>query len=192
MAMTTTPSLLRCYVDGQFIDSGTYFDNINPVNGATISQIAEANDEIINLAVKSARQAQTSEWGNMTVNQRCSLLYKVADRMAERENEFIEAEIADTGKSLFQVKNIDIPRGKQNFSTFADLAKQDGGETFFTELASGEKALNYSVKKPLGVVAVISTWNLPLLLATWKVAPAMECGNYVILKTSEETSSSAT
>jgi aminomuconate-semialdehyde/2-hydroxymuconate-6-semialdehyde dehydrogenase len=111
--------------------------------------------------------------------------------MAEREEEFIAAEIADTGKSLFQVKTIDIPRGTANFRFFADLAKFNSGETFITETPTGDKALNYSINKPLGVVGVISPWNLPLLLATWKIAPAMACGNSVILKPSEETSSTA-
>ncbi|MCO4799682.1 MAG: aldehyde dehydrogenase family protein, partial [Colwelliaceae bacterium] len=90
-----------------------------------------------------------------------------------------------------QVQTIDIPRGTANFRAFADMARVHTGETFMTETPSGEKALNYSVNKPLGVVAVISPWNLPLLLATWKVAPALACGNCVILKPSEETSSTA-
>ncbi|OUS28819.1 2-hydroxymuconic semialdehyde dehydrogenase [Thalassotalea sp. 42_200_T64] len=182
---------LTCYVNGQFIDSGVYFDNINPVNGSVINQIAEANGEIIGAAVASARHAQQHEWGEMSVNQRCALLHKVADRMSEREQEFIDAEILDTGKSLFQVETIDIPRGTANFRTFADMVKFQQSETFITELPNGDKALNYSVNKPLGVVAVISPWNLPLLLATWKIAPALACGNSVILKPSEETSSTA-
>lgn len=187
----SVPSMLMSYVDGEFVDSNTHFDNINPVNGKVISKISEANDEIINRAVEAAHFAQKNEWGSLTVNQRCDLLHKVADKMAEREAEFIAAEIADTGKSLFQVQTIDIPRGTANFRTFADMVRFNTGETFITETANGEKALNYSVNKPLGVVAVISPWNLPLLLATWKIAPAMACGNSVILKPSEETSSTA-
>lgn len=183
--------ILNSYVNGKFIDSGSYFDNINPVDGSLIANISEANVDIIDTAVASARYAQDHEWGQMSVNDRCALLHKIADRMAERESEFIAAEIADTGKSLFQVQTIDIPRGTENFRTFADMVKFDSGETFITEMANGEKALNYSVNKPLGVVAVISPWNLPLLLATWKIAPAMACGNSVILKPSEETSSTA-
>ncbi|WP_068545830.1 2-hydroxymuconic semialdehyde dehydrogenase [Thalassotalea crassostreae] len=183
--------ILKSYVNGKFIDSRHYFNNINPVNGEVISKIAEADKDIIDAAVASAKHAQENAWGQMPVNDRCALLHKVADRMAEREQEFIDAEIADTGKSLFQVQTIDIPRGTANFRTFADMVKFDSGETFITELANGEKAINYSVNKPLGVVAVISPWNLPLLLATWKIAPAMACGNSVILKPSEETSSTA-
>jgi len=182
---------LHSFIDGQFVPSDVYFDNINPVNGEVIAHIAEADQQQIDIAVASARQALKGEWGQLTVNQRCDLLHKVADRMAERQQEFIDAEIADTGKSLFQVQTIDIPRGTANFRTFADMARFHSGETFITETPNGEKALNYSVNKPLGVVAVISPWNLPLLLATWKVAPALACGNCVILKPSEETSSTA-
>ncbi|GHE89901.1 2-hydroxymuconic semialdehyde dehydrogenase [Thalassotalea profundi] len=183
---------LPCYVDGVFIDSQHYVNNINPVNGQVISQLCEATPELIDQAVKGAKAALKGPWSKMSVTQRCDLLHKVADRMIERQDEFIEAEIADTGKSLFQIENIDIPRGAANFKTFADMAKFHSGETFITETANGEKALNYTVNKPLGVVAVISPWNLPLLLATWKVAPALACGNCVILKPSEETSSTAT
>ncbi|MEW6989894.1 2-hydroxymuconic semialdehyde dehydrogenase [Colwelliaceae bacterium 6441] len=191
--MSVPPTLpqLHCYIDGQFVPSEHYFNNINPVNGEVIAHIAEANDEQIDRAVKSAQQALKGPWGKLTVNQRCDLLHKIADRMAQRQQAFIDAEIADTGKSLHQVQTIDIPRGTANFRAFADMARNHSGETFITETPTGDKALNYSVNKPLGVVAVISPWNLPLLLATWKVAPALACGNCVILKPSEETSSTA-
>lgn len=182
---------LNCYINGQFIDSPMYFDNVNPVNGETFGQVAEANQSQVDLAVHSARQAQKGEWQRMTVEQRCALLHQVADKIIARQDEFIEAEIADTGKSLQQVQSIDIPRGSANFRAFADMVKNHSGETFITEMPNGVKALNYSVNKPLGVIAVISPWNLPLLLATWKVAPALACGNSVILKPSEETSSTA-
>ena len=179
---------LRNYVNGEFVESDVLFDNINPVNGEVISKLFEADTKIIDAAVTAARH---SSWSKLTTNERCAILHKVADRMAEREQEFINAEMADTGKSLFQVKTIDIPRGTMNFRTFADMVKFHTGETFMTDTPTGGKALNYSVNKPLGVVAIISPWNLPLLLATWKIAPAMACGNSVILKPSEETSSTA-
>lgn len=191
MSAPSQHPLLHCFIDGQFVPSDCYFDNINPVNGQKIANIAEADNRQIDLAVQSAKQALKGPWGKFTVNQRCDLLHKIADRIAERQQEFIDAEIADTGKSLHQVQTIDIPRGAANFRAFADMARTHTGETFITETPTGEKALNYSVNKPLGVVAVISPWNLPLLLATWKVAPALACGNCVILKPSEETSSTA-
>ncbi len=187
----TENSRLDCYLNGQFVQSEHYFDNISPVNGQVIGKIAEADAKQIDLAVQSARKALQGEWGKLSVNQRCDLLHRVADKMAEQQQAFIDAEIADTGKSLFQVQTIDIPRGTVNFRAFADMTRMHSGETFITETPTGEQALNYSINKPLGVVAVISPWNLPLLLATWKVAPALACGNCVILKPSEETSSTA-
>jgi len=187
----STTAILKSYVAGEFVDSKEYFNNINPVDGEIISQISEANDQIIDNAVTSARAALSGSWGQMSVNQRAALLHRVAERMSEREDEFIAAEIADTGKSLFQVETIDIPRGTANSRFFADIVKFQAGESFITETADGHKALNYSINKPLGVVAIISPWNLPLLLSTWKIAPALACGNCVILKPSEETSSTA-
>lgn len=182
------PTKLTSYINGKFVDSESYFDNINPVDNSVISTISEANHQMIDDAVAAAK---ASEWSKLTVNQRSVLLNKVADVMKEREQEFIDAEIADTGKSLFQVKTIDIPRGTANFRFFADLVKYPASESFITETPQGNKALNYSLNKPLGVVAIISPWNLPLLLATWKIAPAMACGNSVVFKPSEETSSTA-
>jgi len=100
------PNRLTSYINGKFVDSKSYFDNINPVNGTVISEISEANHQMVDEAVTAAKE---SEWAKLTVNERCRLLNKVADLMQEREQEFIDAEIADTGKSLFQVKTIDIP-----------------------------------------------------------------------------------
>jgi len=182
------PTMLMSYINGKFVESEDYFNNINPVDGSLISKVSEANHPMIDQAVAAAKH---STWSQLTVNERCALLNKVADVMQEREQAFIDAEMADTGKSLFQVKTIDIPRGTANFRFFADLVKYQSNESFITETAQGGKALNYSINKPLGVVAIISPWNLPLLLATWKIAPAMACGNSVIFKPSEETSSTA-
>jgi len=184
----TVPTILRSYINGKFVDSESDFDNINPVDGSVISKVHEASTQMIDDAVEAAKN---SEWAQLTVNERCVLLHQVADLMQAREQAFIDAEIADTGKSLFQVKSIDIPRGTANFRFFADLVKYPSNESFITETVQNTKALNYSVNKPLGVVAIISPWNLPLLLATWKIAPAMACGNSVIFKPSEETSSTA-
>jgi aminomuconate-semialdehyde/2-hydroxymuconate-6-semialdehyde dehydrogenase len=184
----TVPTILTSYINGNFVDSKNYFNNINPVNGSIISKVSEADHSMIDEAVKAAKN---STWSQLTVNERSALLNKVADVMQEREQAFIDAEIADTGKSLFQVKTIDIPRGTANFRFFADLVNYQPNESFITDTPQGGKALNYTVNKPLGVVAIISPWNLPLLLATWKIAPAMACGNSIIFKPSEETSSTA-
>ncbi len=99
----------------------------------------------------------------------------------------MEAEILDTGKPKSLAAHIDIPRGAANFKVFADTIKNAGTDTFMLDTPDGEGAVNYGVRRPKGVVAVISPWNLPLLLMTWKVGPALACGNTVVVKPSEET-----
>ncbi len=184
--------VLPNYVNGRFVTTSKTYDNIDPVTGKTICQVSEADAETVDQAVKAARAAFEGPWGEMGARERCALLHKVADGIEARFDDFVEAEIRDTGKSLSQARNIDIPRGAANFRTFADMAKLRGGDCFETETPDGQGALNYSIAKPHGVVAVIAPWNLPLLLLTWKVAPALAVGNTVVAKPSEETPSTAT
>ena len=188
----TTDKCLKAYINGEFVESDKYFDNINPVDGSLVCRVVESDQAHIDSAVAAARNALQGEWAAMNVARRSAILHKVADRMKEREDEFVRAEIADTGKSLHQVQTIDIPRGTANFRFFADLIKSQTGESLTTVTPTGEVAINYTVNKPLGVVAVISPWNLPLLLSTWKIAPALACGNTVIVKPSEEAPSTVT
>ncbi|GGO65505.1 2-hydroxymuconic semialdehyde dehydrogenase [Bowmanella pacifica] len=187
-----TLSILHHYIDGKFVDSTKRFDNINPVNGVPICQVAEADKKQVNQAVMAAKEALRGPWGSMSVQQRAALLHKVADGIEARFDEFVAAEMRDTGKSLQQASSIDIPRGAANFRVFADMVKTAGSECFHTDTPDGKGALNYSLPKPLGVVAVIAPWNLPLLLLTWKLAPALAAGNCIVAKPSEETPSSAT
>ena len=104
----------------------------------------------------------------------------------------MQAEVADTGKPVSLASRLDVPRAAANFRVFADLVRMSGLESFQTETPDGTNALNYAVRKPLGVMGVITPWNLPLLLLTWKVAPALACGNAVVVKPSEETPATAT
>jgi aminomuconate-semialdehyde/2-hydroxymuconate-6-semialdehyde dehydrogenase len=119
------------------------------------------------------------------------MLNTIADGIEARFDQFVAAEIADTGKPLTQARTLDIPRGTANFRFFANLVSTSGTECFEMGTPDGAGALNYSVQKPLGVVGVISPWNLPFLLLTWKLAPAMAAGNTVIAKPSEETPATA-
>jgi len=183
--------ILKNYIGGEFLSSDLLFDNINPVDGTIINQVAEADQNLVDKAVVAARKALKS-WANMPLSQRCALLHKVADGIEARFDDFVAAEMADTGKSFFQARTIDIPRGAANFRAFADMVKSQSTECFHTPTPDGQGALNYAVNKPLGVVAVIAPWNLPLLLMTWKLAPAMAAGNVVIAKPSEETPATAT
>lgn len=187
-----SPALLRNYVDGEFVASAATFDNINPVDGSLVAQVCEADRATVEAAVAAARRALQGPWGAMSVQQRAAMLHKVADGIAARFDEFVAAEVADTGRPLEQARTLDIARGIANFRTFADLAACANTEAFEMATADGAGALNYTVRKPLGVVGIISPWNLPLLLLTWKVAPALACGNAVVAKPSEESPATAT
>jgi len=186
-----TGTQLPCLIDGEFIRSGDSFENISPVNGRLICTVSEADADLVDRAVQAARRALRGPWGRLTTAERCALLRKVAERIEQRFADFVSAEIADTGKTLPQASSLDIPRGAANFRAFADLATARSAECFEMSTADGRGALNYTVHKPVGVVAVIAPWNLPFLLLTWKVAPALACGNTVVAKPSEETPSSA-
>lgn len=195
MSATVYPfenGIVRNYVDGAFVDTGIYFNNVNPVTGDVVAKVSQADEALIDKAVSAARAALKGPWGKLSQADRCKLLIRVAEGIEARFDEFAAAEIADTGKSLHQARSIDIPRGAANFRTFAALAEGRSMPSFRTDLPDGLSAINYSIARPLGVVAIISPWNLPLLLMTWKVAPALACGNTVVVKPSEETPSTAT
>ena len=182
---------LPCLVGGEFILEGRSFPNVSPVNGRTTATVTEADAALVDRAVQAARAALRGPWGRLTVQERCALMRKVAERIEQRFDEFVSAEITDTGKTLAQASTLDIPRGAANFRAYADLALARASECFEMGTPDGRGALNYTVHKPVGVVAVIAPWNLPFLLLTWKVAPALVCGNTVVAKPSEETPSSA-
>jgi aminomuconate-semialdehyde/2-hydroxymuconate-6-semialdehyde dehydrogenase len=185
---------IRNFVDGEFVeaDDSSSFDKIDPVDGSVSARVDEADAALVDRAVTAARRALDGAWGATTVGQRAALLRKVADRIEDRFDEFVAAEVADTGKPVAQARELDVTRAVANFRSFADTVAAAGQPSFMTDLANGRQALNYAVRKPLGVVAVIVPWNLPLLLLTWKVAPALACGNTVVVKPSEHTPSTAT
>lgn len=190
--MTSAAKLLQNYVDGQFVRGPREFTDINPADGSLMAQVSEADESLVHHAVESARRALSGNWGKLTVPARAAILHKIADGIEARFNEFVQAEVADTGKPISLASKIDVPRGAANFRIFADLIKSAGLEAFRTETSGGVSALNYTSRKPVGVVGIITPWNLPLLLLTWKVAPALACGNCVVVKPSEETPLTAT
>jgi aminomuconate-semialdehyde/2-hydroxymuconate-6-semialdehyde dehydrogenase len=180
------------YIDGQFVRGKREFDDTNPSDGTLIAHVTEADEDLVDRAVAAARRALQSEWSALGTSERAARLYKVADAIESRFDCFVEAEVKDTGKPKKLAARLDVPRAAANFRVFADAVKMVGLESFQTQTADGKRALNYAVRKPLGVVAVITPWNLPLLLLTWKVAPALACGNTVVVKPSEETPATAT
>jgi aminomuconate-semialdehyde/2-hydroxymuconate-6-semialdehyde dehydrogenase len=191
-AHAALPKRLQHFVDGQFIDSADSFPNISPIDGSELSRVAEASKEQVDAAVRAAKRAQDGVWGSLKVSQRADWLYRIADGIQARFDDFVAAEVADTGRPVSQARSLDIARGIANFRTFADLIRTANSEFYETSTADGGEYINYVTHKPLGVVGVISPWNLPLLLFTWKVAPALAMGNCVVAKPSEETPTSAT
>lgn len=184
----------RHFIDGAFTAGSTNrsFENFTPVDGASLGLVPEAGEAEVDAAVGAARAALAGPWGAMAVAERAALLHKVADGITARFDEFLAAEISDTGKPKSLAAHIDIPRGAANFKVFADLVKNVGSEHFSMPTPDGTGAVNYALRVPKGVIAVISPWNLPLLLMTWKVGPALACGNAVVVKPSEETPLTAT
>lgn len=184
----------RHFINGAYTEgtSGRTFENRRPIDNALISQVCEAGRADVDAAVQAARAALNGPWSRLTLAERTEVLYAVAAGIEQRFDQFLEAEVADTGKPVSLASHIDIPRGAANFRIFADVVKNVSGEHFDMPTPDGTGALNYSLRVPKGVVAVVCPWNLPLLLMTWKVGPALACGNSVVVKPSEETPSTAT
>lgn len=182
------------FINGAYTtgSSGKTYEVTSPVDGSTVCRVHEAGAEEVNAAVLAARAALKGEWGRLSVAARCELLYAVANEIDRRFDEFLEAEVADTGKPVSVARLIDIPRGAANFKVFAEVVKTIPTESFQLDTPDGEGALNYAVRVPKGVIGVIAPWNLPLLLMTWKVGPALTCGNTVVVKPAEQTPSTAT
>jgi aminomuconate-semialdehyde/2-hydroxymuconate-6-semialdehyde dehydrogenase len=183
---------IQNYINGRFVHGKRKFADVNPADGSVIAQVSEADAGLVDEAVHAARRALQADWGTWGVRERVARLHRVADAIEKRFDCFVHAEVADTGKPVSLASKLDVPRAAANFRVFADLVKMSGLESFQTETPDGTTALNYAVRKPLGVIGVITPWNLPLLLLTWKVAPALACGNAVVVKPSEETPATAT
>lgn len=183
---------LRHYIGGEFATSARTFLKTSPVTGATMCEVAEAGESEVDAAVSAARAALRGPWGRTAEQDRAAIMRRVAEEIERRFDDLVAAEVADTGKPVGQARTLDIPRGAANFRAFADIVSATPAESFVTATPGGGRALNYALRKPVGVVAVIVPWNLPFLLLTWKVAPALACGNSVVVKPSEETPSSAT
>jgi aminomuconate-semialdehyde/2-hydroxymuconate-6-semialdehyde dehydrogenase len=181
----------RNYVAGRFVGTSRQFDDVDPATGRVRATVHEADETLVGAAVEAARSALRGPWGEATAEQRASALDRIATGIERRAEDFLAAEVGDTGKPAELARSLDIPRGSANFRTFANLIRTSGGE-FYESPAPDGGALNYTIRRPLGVVGVISPWNLPLLLFTWKVAPALACGNAIVAKPSEETPATAT
>ena len=184
----------RLFIDGTYRDalSGVTFDKISPVTGEKIADVHEALGADVDAAVEAAAAALKSDWGAMPKAQRCDLLMELATAINARKADFIEAEVADTGHTRGFAEKVEIPRGAANFRIFAEMLKHTGGDYYHMDTPDGRGAANLELHRPKGVIGVISPWNAPFLLMTWKVGPALACGNTVVVKPSEESPATAT
>lgn len=181
------------FINGEFVParSQRVFDKLSPLTNLPLYQVAEAGRPEVDAAVAAARAALKGDWGRMTVDKRMAMLHAVADGITKRFDDFVAAEEADTGQPHHVIAHAFVPRGAANFKVFADLMKNVPTEAFQMDTPDGRGAINYAIRKPKGVIGVISPWNAPFLLMTWKVGPALACGNTVVVKPSEETPATA-
>jgi len=174
---------LRNYIGGQFLthSGGQWMDNLEPASGSQICRTPLSNASDVNAAVGAARAAQPA-WGALSHSERADWLDRIADALEARYEEIAALESRDTGKPISLAREVDAHRSVSNFRFFAEILREHEEEVF--EMAS---ATNYVVNKPVGVGALITPWNLPLYLLSWKVAPAIGMGNTVVCKPSELT-----
>ncbi|MGB0523460.1 MAG: aldehyde dehydrogenase [Flammeovirgaceae bacterium] len=175
---------IQNYINGtlQAPVSGSYMDNINPAIGEVYSHIPDSDDQDVELAVKAA-QAAFPAWSTCGAQQRSEILLRISRLIHERLDELALAESVDNGKPLSLAKTVDIPRAAANFHFYGTAILHDANESHYLELP----AINYTMRRPIGVAGCISPWNLPLYLFTWKIAPALASGNTVVAKPSEIT-----
>ncbi|HET6996050.1 MAG TPA: aldehyde dehydrogenase family protein, partial [Chitinophagaceae bacterium] len=172
------------FINGEFqpTRSGNYIDNINPATLEVIGKIPDSNEKDVSEAVEAAKKAFAA-WSVTPVEKRFQILNRIAGIIDEHLNELALAETTDNGKPLWLSKKVDIPRASANFRFFATGIMHFSSESHMME----DRAVNYSLRQPIGIVGCISPWNLPLYLFTWKIAPAIAAGNCVIAKPSEIT-----
>lgn len=179
----------KLFINGDWVDavSGKTFETISPGTGQTNAIVAEASAEDVDLAVKAARKAfKSSAWALMAPGDRGRLLYQVALKMREKLEELAEIESRESGLTLKETTFVALPTTIDVLEFYAGLANKVQGET----LASTPDRLNYTLREPLGVIGAIVPWNFPLMLAMWKIAPALAAGNTIVIKPAEQTPTS--
>ena len=175
------------FIGGQWVEphDGHYIDNISPVNGKVFCQVPRSNEKDITLALDAAHKAKES-WGRTSVTERSNMLLKIADRLEANLEKLAVAETWDNGKAVRETLAADIPLAVDHFRYFAGCIRAQEGS--LAEL--DEKTMSYHIHEPLGVVGQIIPWNFPILMAAWKLAPALAAGNCVVLKPAEQTPAS--
>jgi aminomuconate-semialdehyde/2-hydroxymuconate-6-semialdehyde dehydrogenase len=182
--MTQPPVRIRNFIDGRFIEpiGGRYLDNIEPATGKPYSQVADSDAHDVDLAVAAAETA-FPEWSRKSAADRSNFLLRIAELIERDLEKFARAESVDTGKPISLARSLDIPRAVANFRFFATAILHTESEAHMTD----NVAFNYTVRQPRGIAGLISPWNLPLYLLSWKIAPAIAVGDTAIAKPSELT-----
>ncbi|MBP6313297.1 MAG: aldehyde dehydrogenase family protein, partial [Flavobacteriales bacterium] len=165
------------FIGGKWVKpkSGKYFDTINPANEQKLARIAEANEADVDAAVKAARKAYEGPWGKMPASERAKYIYRIARLLQEKARHFAVVESMDGGKAIRESRDVDIPLAAAHFFYYAGWADKI------------PYAFPGKNPTPLGVAGQVIPWNFPLLMASWKLAPALACGNTVVLKPAETT-----
>lgn len=174
---------IQLYINGEFVDaaSGKTFENINPFTNEVINHVAKGDSTDIHAAVEAAHRAFHGEWGQLKVSERLKYIYKIADLIDEHIEEIAPLESMDTGLPISQTKNM-VARSAQNFRFYAEMVSNRlVGEAYQVD----DEFINYTIHKPIGVAGLITPWNAPFMLETWKIAPALATGNTVVLKPGE-------
>ncbi len=187
LAARTKLELGQLLIDGKWVDGARTFDTVNPATGEVLTQIAEGSAADVDRAVEAARRAfedREGPWRKMTSSERGRLIWKLADLLEKNIDEFAELETLDNGKPIFESRYVDMPMVVDVLRYYAGLATKIHGETINTN----ETAFTYTLREPVGVVGMIVPWNFPLLLASWKLGPALACGNTVVWKPASQTS----
>jgi aldehyde dehydrogenase (NAD+) len=182
----------KLLIGGQWSDAsdGKTFDTVNPATGQVLTQLASATVGDVDRTVAAARKAfddPAAPWQKMAASDRAKILWRIADLIEQHIDEIAEIETLDNGKPIFESRYVDLPTVCEVFRYYAGWATKIHGET----INSRPNAFTYTLREPLGVVAAIVPWNFPLLLASWKIAPALATGNVVIWKPASQTSLSA-
>jgi acyl-CoA reductase-like NAD-dependent aldehyde dehydrogenase len=176
----------KMLIDGKWVEaaSGKSFETPNPATGQTLARVAEGDAEDVDRAVRAARRAfDEGTWVRMRPVERQRILLKIADLIEAHGDELAQLETLDNGKALFESRNVDIPASAETFRYYAGWVTKIYGETN----PSDPDFFNFTLREPVGVCGQIIPWNFPLLMAAWKLAPALACGNTSVLKPAEQT-----
>jgi aldehyde dehydrogenase (NAD+) len=184
--MTTTAVMRKqLFINGEWRDAagGKTIEVVNPATEEVIAEVASAEASDVDAAVTAARAAFDGPWAKLSARERGKLVWKIGERLMEKADEIAHLETLHNGKPIFESRHIEVPAAAECFQYFAGWADKIHGETIPVK----GNYLTYTLREPVGVVAAIVPWNFPLLLTAWKVAPALACGNTVIIKPASQT-----